>query len=251
MLQLLTCITDFTTQIPSAYCIYSPLAIESLANVLKIYTPDSDAQQTLFADFTRGVAYLHSKDIMHLDIKPGNLGVVSFDPPKGVLLDLDTAIEGKECYDHMKGTITFLAPEIVNIKWWNPKDLSPSSKPPPFTKSVDIWALGLSMFTMESRTELSWRHYLRPEQQGQPGTDSAFVNHIAHDNFRQHLRKRMTTCADAKIKPLFRLIERMTRWSKVERVSTEKLLRDVELLLEGRREGTITLRRVPKRHADD
>lgn len=83
---------------------------------------------------------------MHRDIKPSNLGIVTLDPPVGVIFDLDSATFEETSDDHMQGTLGFLAPEIVALKQWDTsknRGVSPSS----YGRKVDVWALGLSAYT--------------------------------------------------------------------------------------------------------
>ena len=64
----------------------------SLSEVISHYTSDIFAQSTLLVDFLKGLTYLHNRrGIIHRDVNPSNLGVVSFNPPRGILLDLDPA----------------------------------------------------------------------------------------------------------------------------------------------------------------
>ena len=82
---------------------------------------------------------------MHRDIKLRNLGIVTWNPPVGVIFDLDTATREETSDDHMQGTLAFLAPEIVALKRWK---ASPDGKvpPSPYGRKVDVWALGLSAY---------------------------------------------------------------------------------------------------------
>ena len=164
-MQLLECIDHFATKVPSAHCVYTPLAVANLADVLDKFQLDSGAKLTLFTDYLRGLSFLHGqKGVMHRDIKPANLAVVSFLHPKGIIIDLDDATSEPTSNDHMKGTIMYLAPEVVALKSWEeelkqqPHKNRP--KPAPYDKKVDVWALGLSMYALYKSTAFHWGQFL-------------------------------------------------------------------------------------------
>lgn len=102
-------------------------------------------QVTLFRQYLNGLSFLHDgKGVMHRDIKPANLGVVALNPPVGVIFDLDAASREETSTDHKKGTLSFLAPEIVALKNWDIGKRDRDSPPPPYGRNIDIWALGIS-----------------------------------------------------------------------------------------------------------
>ena len=102
-------------------------------------------QVTLFRHYLKGLSFLHDeKGVMHRDIKPANLGVVTLNPPVGVVFDLDAASREETSVDHKKGTLSYLAPEIVALKDWDLGRRNRNSPPPPYGRKVDVWALGIS-----------------------------------------------------------------------------------------------------------
>ncbi|KAI9784229.1 MAG: hypothetical protein M1816_000901 [Peltula sp. TS41687] len=106
---LLKVITDFQSEYPSAYCVYGLLAIGGVTDIIETHVPDLDAKLTLLADHSRGLAFMHGKGFMHRDINPNNLAIVSFDPPRGIILDLDSAMKSETCYEHNIGTKPYVA----------------------------------------------------------------------------------------------------------------------------------------------
>lgn len=79
---------------------------------------------------------LHSKKIVHHDIKPSNFLIVNDEPLKFALIDFEFA---RRLPDDQKilsssGTRTFLAPEILNSKEHD--------------MAVDIWSLGMSAYKL-------------------------------------------------------------------------------------------------------
>lgn len=156
VLRLLDCIKNFEAQVPAAQCVYSPLAAMTLRDVISSYETNPAAQLTLVKDYLAGLSHLHEKGIMHRDIKPDNLAIRSIQDPIGVILDLDAATTSQTSTDHMQGTIPYLAPEIIALKDWKPQH---DQAPPPYEKSVDIWALGLSIFALLTRRHWSWKRF--------------------------------------------------------------------------------------------
>jgi myosin-light-chain kinase len=86
----------------------------------------------------RGLAYLHSQGIAHMDIKPENVFLLLDNQGNiiGVkLIDLGLSISINEPQNSFKGTPTYMAPDFFS----------------PFCKidcSVDIWSFGITAFAM-------------------------------------------------------------------------------------------------------
>ena len=78
---------------------------------------------------------------MHRDFKPDNVGVVRDLPEvELVLLDFGHAAKASESIDHMKGTVRYLAPEVLALK----KGLSNE----PYDHAIDVWGLGIMMMEL-------------------------------------------------------------------------------------------------------
>ncbi|KAI9883666.1 MAG: hypothetical protein M1823_004576 [Watsoniomyces obsoletus] len=157
VLRLLYSENTFQSPIPDAYHVYSPLLMVSAAQLVDDYTIPTATTLKLLQDFVRGLSHLHGKDVMHRDIKPGNLGVTSIHGPRGVIIDLDSATDELTSTDHRQGTMAFLAPETIDLKEWDKAHPNPESPPPPYSKSVDLWALGLSTVVLWFGKGFTWR----------------------------------------------------------------------------------------------
>lgn len=86
----------------------------------------------------RGLAYLHSQGIAHMDIKPENVFLLMDDKGKiiGVkLIDLGLSIDINEKKKCFRGTGSYMAPEFFHICW-------------SIGLSVDVWSLGITAFVM-------------------------------------------------------------------------------------------------------
>jgi serine/threonine protein kinase len=137
--------------------------LESDLNPELEYVPCMSMQnvRVAFRDTLLGLQYLHYQGIVHRDIKPPNLlqtidnrvkisdfGVSYLGRPlhdeeapeelsEGEARDLDD--EAKELAKTV-GTPAFFAPELCIT--------DPMDDPPPVTKAIDVWALGITLFCM-------------------------------------------------------------------------------------------------------
>ena len=157
---------------------------------------------------------------MHLDISPGNLAITSLDNPKGIIIDLDAAVESGPCFDHGKGTLPYLAPEIVALKYKRTDQ--------PFERSVDIWALGLCMFDLCQSEFLLWTRLHPQETRQQRALQQD--NTVSPDRYAKFLRKmdEMKSSAETSLHTeLFTWIETMTSFRAANRQAASQLYSEV------------------------
>jgi serine/threonine protein kinase len=74
---------------------------------------------------------------MHRDIRPENI-LVSPSPLQAVIIDFGCATFDKTSSDHMKGTMRYLAPEVIALKRGTAVNGCAYNMP------VDVWSLGLA-----------------------------------------------------------------------------------------------------------
>ncbi|KAI4266016.1 MAG: hypothetical protein L6R35_007004 [Caloplaca aegaea] len=221
----------FSPGVSDAYCVYAPLAVASLTNVIQDYSPDIAAQLALFLGYLTGLAFLHNeKGIMHRDINPNNLAVTSLYQPKGIIIDFDAASTSPTSTDHGQGTIPFLAPEIMAWKLLKPRQKQPA----PYEKSVDVWALGLSMYALHVGRSMNWRRFAT--------TDVQHVTGPAYRKFQDTITQNIKGADGDAIPSLLLAISRMTMDRPEHRVSASEAHAMI-LEIKGSDQGNIVQKR--------
>ncbi|PVD33930.1 hypothetical protein C0Q70_05192 [Pomacea canaliculata] len=134
--------TSFEDNIVSIFMQFVPGG--SIASILARFGALDEA---VFRRYTRqilqGVEYLHSNDVIHRDIKGGNVMLM----PNGVIKLIDFGCAKRLCINlslsqtqilrSMKGTPYWMAPEVVNESGHG--------------KKSDIWSIGCTVFEMATR----------------------------------------------------------------------------------------------------
>jgi len=118
------------------------LSMGSLSALLKQYHLSPRLKTRLALDSVKGLAYLHTLNIMHRDIKPGNVLVSSFDPSMataickiadfGTSRVLNGSAEDQAALQKGLGTPLYMAPEILG-----------SNKT--YTQSADVYSFGIML----------------------------------------------------------------------------------------------------------
>lgn len=123
-------------------CLVMPLAMSDMNNILNQahnHHLDEDLVKEVIRSALLALKYLHDNEICHRDIKPDNLLYLGEEEEESVqLTDLGFATKvstDELCSDYV-GTLNYAAPEIICGK--------------PYDKSIDIWSLGVSMYTLLS-----------------------------------------------------------------------------------------------------
>jgi len=98
-----------------------------------------DVVRTIFAQIVAGVSYLHSKDIVHRDIKLDNMLIDSNLKIKLIDFGFATILERQKRLSTFCGTPNYMAPEIVSKKMY-------------YGKPADVWALGIVFFALLTST---------------------------------------------------------------------------------------------------
>lgn len=138
-----------------------------------------------------GLKFIHDHGCMHRDMKPHNV-VGCLDPVRAVIIDFGCAIFEATSQDHMKGTIHYLAPEILAIKH---RIADPDAT---YGQWADIWGFGL----------IAW--------------ELLHGYHVPGDVGRTTYRHRLNTTkllAAAVQEPLREVIRRALAWEPTRRLS--------------------------------
>ncbi|KAI4284778.1 MAG: hypothetical protein L6R38_001178 [Xanthoria sp. 2 TBL-2021] len=286
ILHLLECVSNLDTKVPDAYCVYSPLTSANLSDVIVDHTPDSIARDIspgnlavtslqeprgVILDLDAATISVTSTDhikgtllylapeimalkqwdgagrptrpialpgIMHRDISPGNLAVTSLQEPRGVILDLDAATISVTSTDHMKGTLPYLAPEIMALKQWD----GAGRQPPPYGKSIDTWALGLIMYALYTGQLFDWTSFSATRNKMTP---KAFAN------FRERLGKYTEYTKSPEARAALAEITTMTAWKGRDRRAAVIALDTLLQLRRNQTRGSIMPKTSNKRPRED
>ena len=131
------------------YLVYTPLAPESMATVI-LSDCSMQTRLKLFTELLQAIEYIHTEGLMHRDIKPANMAIVSRSPPHAMLIDFGHATWNTTSQNHYRGTIGYLAPEIMTLK--NAK----AGKGPAYDNKVDLWAFGLCGYQLFCSRKFWW-----------------------------------------------------------------------------------------------
>ena len=219
VLELIKCEKHFDTPVPDAYSVYRPLATATVSALLGEYIFDLKAKLHLVRDYLNGLAFLSGqKGVMHRDIKPDNLAVMSLDQPKGIILDLDAATTERYSRDHTKGTVLYLAPEVIRLK----KMISAKTSVP-YTRAVDVWAMELSAFAIYSGKPFRWHYF-----EGLARPRSGSVTKPLHGEFCRRLLSDIARTTDNSERIMLEAIEVMTKYESRRRISAAGALKIVQ-----------------------
>ena len=236
IVELLYSSSDLEPAYPAIYCVYSPLALANLQDVVSSHYLNLSAQISLLIEYLQGLAYLHDqKGIMHRDIKPENLAVLSLFPPRGIILDLDSATSEETSYDDQQGTVAYQAPEVINLSFPG------TSNRQSYGRSADVWALGMSAFCalMSAHTKWSLFDYGPTRGSYLPGTTHVdFVLETRLKNFHKLIAGRAAINADHAEYVDF--LKDMTAYRTNSRVSASRALKIAERLWPIRENPEIT-----------
>ena len=102
-------------------------------NKLKKYSNLTEPETaTLVREILQALQNLHTRDVIHCDIKPGNILLTTDGTIK--IVDFGLATRVADSNKGHAGTLDYMAPEIVNEQDYNQK--------------ADIWSLGITLFSL-------------------------------------------------------------------------------------------------------
>jgi hypothetical protein len=179
------------SQLRDVYLILDPLATDVRFLSFMQFCSDSDRIRA-YHQVCRAVAHVHSRGIIHRDIKPDNILVATEDPLRMVLTDFGHSTTDTRSRDHRRGTIYYLSPEILDIK-------NGIRTGPGWTTKSDIFSLGLVAYeSFHGATR-------RPQQ----------LDVATHERIMQSLRSS---------RPVNNIISLMLSWDPRKRPTMESVL---------------------------
>ena len=140
-----------TFEVDEIFLVYMPLAERTLQHLIdKTFALNVQTREKIFWQLLEGIEFLHSIGVMHRDIKPLNMVVVSTSAgrPEARLIDFGMAQIGLESDSYTAGTCSYLAPEM-----WAGEEGRTRDK---YTEKVDIFAFGLSMYQFLCHQPCDW-----------------------------------------------------------------------------------------------
>jgi len=133
-------IVKFSESLESPETVYLVMELvpgSDLYEVIKsLGTIRSNVAGSMIGQILSAVSYLHSRGIVHHDIKPENI-IVDYTSDRVKLTDFGSAIEVKKICG-FRGTLPFMAPEI----------LQNMSAPHATHPCVDVWSIGVVAYIM-------------------------------------------------------------------------------------------------------
>jgi serine/threonine protein kinase len=149
----------------------------------------------------QGLDFIHSSGCMHRDLKLDNV-LGSAQPLQAVIIDFGCATWDKTSSDHNKGTIRYLAPEIIAMKHMN---AAPNAT---YDQSADVWSMGLTIFEFICRFRLNHN----------------FMTSSAHRNIMNQEHWNKQHASDQAVQDLFDLLRQMMAWDPSDRISAKGAL---------------------------
>ena len=181
----------------------------ALSDLSLNFWADSDISQRTKLHWLRepleGVGVLHAMGIMHRDIRPKNMLMMSITPARASLCDYGKATEAEKSITTTIGPISTLAPEV----WTTPTD-------GPYTKAIDMWAYGYAIAEI-----LGYSVEKYPGSDGFHSNDPE-ITHNRHSAILEMLHAHSDETV--KDKPLVDLVSKLLVWDPKECWSAHQAL---------------------------
>lgn len=143
------------------YIISEPLLNHNLAHYIVFGSLPMSSRLDLFEQMLEGLTYLHDQGCMHRDLKPENI-LVSTLPIRAVIIDFGCATWEKSSKDHMKGTIRYLAPEVIALK----EKAGSRGSLDSYDLSADVWSMGLTAEELMRGSRFGFKQICREDYDG-------------------------------------------------------------------------------------
>lgn len=130
--QIVSLVTSFATE--EGFCFVFEFGKTDLRSLIEERGPLTEPQaRRVFRDMSRALSSLHSKGIIHQDVKLDNMIVMADNTVKLTDFGFAEKIDKNGTTTSRKGTFQYWSPEIISRK--------------PHDAKADVWALGVCLFT--------------------------------------------------------------------------------------------------------
>lgn len=188
------------------FCIFMPYARSNLA--IDFWTsPEIPRKTKLYwlRELLEGIRTLHTKGIMHHDVRPKNMLILSIEPPRAAMCDYGKAVEAENSAVTTIGPIHTLAPEVWTV-----------STDGPYTAKIDMWAYDYAVAEI-----LGYSIARHPRTEGFHTTNSK-ITHNRHSAILAMLRAHCDKIPEDK--PLVDLMSKLLVWEPEGRWSADQAL---------------------------
>ncbi|KAI9784230.1 MAG: hypothetical protein M1816_000902 [Peltula sp. TS41687] len=120
-------------------------------------------------------------------------------------------------------------------------------RPPPYTKSVDVWSLGLSMVVLDRGWHIKWQEYGARRLPRDYAEQYRYVSRDVYPGFKQYMKRLRESYKTENGVEYLTFLARMTEWDGMARMSMEELSPALDVLIKAREKGSIRTRRGQKR----
>lgn len=158
-------------------------------------------------EMLEGIATLHEMGIMHRDIRPANMLIISTEPPQACLCDYGKATQTANSVKTTIGPIYTLAPEVYT-----------TSETGPYTSKIDMWAYGIALGEIFGCSLLK----LPVKYDGGFGAKNPRITHSQHSALIKMLDAHCDVATEDK--PLVDLISKLLVWDFHDRWSASQAL---------------------------
>ena len=159
-----------TFEVDEVFLVYMPLAKWTIQHFIEqTFALNVQVREKIFWQLLEGIEFLHAINVMHRDIKPLNMVVVSTSAgrPEARLIDFGVAQVGLESDSYGVGTCSYLAPEM-----WAGAERRTRDR---YTEKVDIFAFGLSMYQFLCHQPCNWS---RVDRDAEGNISESFLTEI-------------------------------------------------------------------------